>query len=93
MENHEISEGTHSFFCFRCGCIIEAGGKMVSLSVSLETPAAQDVVEIIEASSISTLCLNCAAVLLGQAIAGDPSLMMPLPEELRSHREEREEAA
>jgi len=90
MEN---SEGTHSFFCFRCGCIIGAGGKMVSLSVSLETPTGHDAVEIVEASAISTLCLSCAAVLLGQAIAGDPSLMMPLPEDARSHQEEREEAA
>ncbi len=93
MKDSAVRKHKYDFVCFRCGCIIGAGEKMVSLSVTLETPTGHDVVEILEASAISTLCLNCAAALLGQAVACDSSLIMPLPEEARAHREEREEVA
>jgi len=77
MEDYEISNGTHSFFCLRCGDFIEAGEKMVSLSLTLESPTDDGAVEITEAGTVSTLCQGCAAVLLSRAITRDPRLMMP----------------
>ena len=64
MGDYEISEGTHSLFCLRCGEFIEAGEKMVSLSLTLESPTDDGAVEITEAGTVSTLCQGCAAVLL-----------------------------
>jgi len=91
MEDYEIGEGTHSFFCLRCGDFIEAGEKMVSLSLTLENPTDDGAVEITEAGTVSTLCQGCAAVLLSRAITRDPRLMMPhrasIQEQAKKHRQ------
>jgi len=81
MEDFEIAEQKTNFVCFRCGCIIKPGEKMVSSSVTMETPMEDDSLDVIESIGISTLCLGCASVLLSQAITSDPSLMMPLAQE------------
>ena len=56
MGDHEISEGTRNFFWFRCGGAIKTGEKMVTLSITVETPTGDDVVEVLEANAISNLC-------------------------------------
>jgi len=81
MEDFEITEQKSNFVCFRCGCIIKPGEKMVSSSVTIETPTEDDELNVIESTAISTLCLGCASVLLSQAITRDPSLMMPSQQE------------
>jgi len=78
MQDLKITGQKYDFVCFRCGCIIKAGEKMVSLTVSVETPTGDGGLESNDASAISTLCSGCASVLLSQAITRDPSLMMPL---------------
>jgi tetratricopeptide (TPR) repeat protein len=78
MKDFKITEQRYNFVCFRCGCIIRTGEKMVSLSVGVETLTEDGGLESSDATAISTLCFGCASVLLGQAITGDPSLMMPL---------------
>jgi len=93
MDDYEISEGTHSFFCFRCGDSIEAGEKMVSLSVTFETPTDDDAVEVTEAGTVSTLCQGCASVLLCRAITRDPRLMMPHRASIQQHAERHRQAA
>jgi tetratricopeptide (TPR) repeat protein len=80
MKDLKTTEQKYDFVCFRCGCIIRTGEKMVSLTVSVETPTADGGLESIDATAISTLCSGCASVLLGQAITRDPRLMMPLAE-------------
>jgi len=80
VRDFEITEQEYHFVCFRCGCIIMIGERMLSLNVSVESPTEDDSVELSEATAISTLCSGCAAILLGQAIMHTPGLMMPLPE-------------
>jgi tetratricopeptide (TPR) repeat protein len=80
MKDFKITGPKYDFVCFRCGCIIRTGEKMVSLSVSVETPTENGGLESSDATAISTLCFGCASVLLGQAITHDSSLMMPLAE-------------
>jgi len=80
MEDYRIDEEKYNFVCFRCGCIIRTGDKMVSLSVTVETPTEDGGIEGSESITISALCYGCASILLGQAIMHDPDLMMPLPE-------------
>ena len=80
MEDFKITGQKYNFVCFRCGCIIRTGQEMVSLSVSVETPTEDGGLEGSEATTISSLCSGCAAILLSQAIMRDPGLMMPLPE-------------
>ena len=81
MEDFEIKEQKSNFVCFRCGCIIKPGEKMVSSSVTVETPTEDGELDVIESVGISTLCTGCASVLLSQAITSDPSLMMPLEQD------------
>jgi tetratricopeptide (TPR) repeat protein len=81
MQDSKITGQKYDFVCFRCGCIIKTGEKMVSLSVSVETPTEDGGLESIDATAISTLCSGCASALLSQAIARDPSLMMPREQE------------
>lgn len=89
MQDMEMLRQRYNFVCFRCGCIIKTGEKMVSLSISVETPTYDGGLESSDATSISTLCSGCASLLLGQAITRDPSLMMPLSQ--RSEQDETEE--
>jgi tetratricopeptide (TPR) repeat protein len=81
MEDSKITEQKYHFVCFRCGCIIKTGEKMVSLSVSVETPTEDGGLESSDATAISTLCSGCASVLLSKAIVSDPKLMMPRGQE------------
>ena len=81
MQPVESKKREDQHVCFRCGGAIEVGQKMVTLSVTVETPTGDDVVEVLEANAISTLCPACASILLGQAIASDLGLMLPLPRE------------
>ena len=87
MKGCETRKQRYDHTCFRCGGVIEAGEKMVTLSVTVETPVGDDVVEVVEAGAVSTLCTACASILLSQAIACDPSLMMPLPKGMLSEEE------
>jgi tetratricopeptide (TPR) repeat protein len=80
MQDLGMIRQKYNFVCFRCGCIIRTGEKMVSLSVSVEAPTEDGGLESSDATAICTLCSGCASVLLGQAITRDPSLMMPLAE-------------
>jgi hypothetical protein len=82
MEDFRTTGQKYNLYCFRCGCIIKTGEKVVNLSVTVETPTQDDVLEVIEATAISTLCPSCASILLSQAIARDPSLMMPPAQDL-----------
>lgn len=91
MENHETTDQKYNFVCFRCGCIIKTGEKMVNLSVTVETPTEDDTLQVAEATTVSTLCQGCAAVLLSQAITRDSSLMMPPPHKSRGEDDEGEE--
>jgi tetratricopeptide (TPR) repeat protein len=88
MQDLKITGQRYNFVCFRCGCIIRAGEKMVSLSVSVETPTEDGGLESSDATAISTLCSGCASVLLGQAITRDPRLMMPLAEHAEQEQAE-----
>jgi Flp pilus assembly protein TadD len=88
MQDLKITGQNYDFVCFRCGCIIKTGEKMVSLSVSVETPTEDGGLESIDATAISTLCSGCASVLLGQAITRDPSLMMPLAQHAEQEQAE-----
>lgn len=81
MQDMEVIRQKYNFVCFRCGCIIKAGEKMVSLSVSVETPTEDGGLESSDATAISTLCSGCASVLLSKAIVSDPKLMMPREQE------------
>jgi len=87
MQDSESTRQKYSFFCFRCGCVINAGENMVSLSVSIETPTEDGGLEGSEATTISSLCSGCSAILLSQAVMRDPDLMMPLPEKSLMERE------
>jgi tetratricopeptide (TPR) repeat protein len=91
MQDMEIIRQKYNFVCFRCGCIIRTGEKMVSLSVSVETPTEDGGLESSDATAISTLCSGCASVLLSQAITRDPSLMMPLAEHAEQEQAEEED--
>lgn len=93
MKDSGIIRQKYSFVCFRCSCIIRTGEKMVSLSVSVETPTEDGGLETSEATAISTLCSGCASVLLGQAITSNPSLMMPLPEHTKQEQDNKKEAS
>jgi len=88
MQDLKIAGQKYDFVCFRCGCIIKAGEKMVSLTVSVETPIGDGGLESNDATAISTLCSGCASVLLGQAITRDPSLMMPLAQHAEQEQAE-----
>jgi hypothetical protein len=77
MKDFKITEQKYNFVCFRCGCVIKTGEKMVSLTVSVETPTEDGGLESIDATAISTLCSGCASVLLSKSIVSDPKLMMP----------------
>ena len=88
MQDLKITGQKYNFVCFRCGCIIKTGEKMVSLTVSVETPTEDGGLESIDATAISTLCSGCASVLLGQAITRDPSLMMPLAQHAEQEQAE-----
>lgn len=81
MKDFEITGQGYDFVCFRCGCIIRTGEKMVSLTVSVETPTEDGGLESIDATAISTLCSGCASVLLTKAIVSDRKLMMPREQE------------
>jgi tetratricopeptide (TPR) repeat protein len=89
MQDFKVTEQKYNFVCFRCGRIIKTGEKMVSLSVSVESPTQDGGLESSDASTISTLCFGCASVLLAQAITRDTGLMMPVPE--RAEQEGSEE--
>lgn len=91
MEHPKITGQKYDFVCLRCGCIIKTGEKMVSLSVSVETPTDDGGLESSDATAISTLCSGCASVLLGQAITRHPSLMMPLAEHPEQEQPEEED--
>lgn len=91
MRDFRITEQKYDFVCFRCGCIIKTGEKMVSLSVSVETPTEDGGLESIDATAISTLCSGCASVLLGQAITRDPGLMVPHERETEDEEADIEE--
>jgi tetratricopeptide (TPR) repeat protein len=91
MEDFSMPGQKYNFVCFRCGCIIRTGEKMVSLTVSVETPTEDGGLESRDATTISTLCSGCASVLLGQAITRDPSLMMPLREHTQQDQAEEED--
>jgi tetratricopeptide (TPR) repeat protein len=91
MKDFKITGQKYNFVCFRCGCIIRTGEKMVSLSVSVETPTEDGGLESSDATAISTLCSGCASVLLSQAITRDPSLMMPLEEHAEQEQAEEED--
>lgn len=93
MKDFKIPVQKYDFVCFRCGCIIRTGEKMVSLSTSVETPTEDGGLESSSATAISTLCSGCASVLLGQAIARDPSLMMPLPGKGGREKDDEKEVA
>jgi len=77
MRDSEIKERKYHFVCFRCGYLIRIGEKMVSLSVSVETPTEDGGLNGREATTISSLCSGCASILFSQAIMRDPGLMMP----------------
>jgi tetratricopeptide (TPR) repeat protein len=81
MGNNETYQQEFHFECFRCGCIINAGEKMVNLFISLETPTEDDSTKEIGGTSVSTLCFDCASVLLSQSIIGDLTLTIPAVEE------------
>jgi hypothetical protein len=81
MKDLKITEEKYDFVCFRCGCVIRTGEKMVSLTVSVETPTEDGGLESIDATAISTLCSGCASVLLSKSIVSDPKLMMPREQE------------
>ena len=61
MRDVESTKQEHDHVCFRCGGAIEVGEKMVTLSVTVEIPIGDDVVEVLEANAISTLCPACAS--------------------------------
>jgi hypothetical protein len=81
LENRETKEQKYKFFCFRCGCIIRTGEKMVNLLVNVETLVEDRTLNVIESTAISTLCPGCASVLLSKAITSDSMLMMPREQE------------
>lgn len=91
MKDFKNTEQKYHFVCFRCGCIIKTGEKMVNLSVSVETPTEDGGLESRDAITISSLCSGCASVLLGEAITRDPSLMMPAERETEDDDVEIEE--
>lgn len=91
MKDFKITGQRYNFVCFRCGCIIRPGEKMVSLSVSVETPTEDGGLEASDANAISTRCSGCASVLLGQAITRDPRLMMPPAEHPEQEQTEEED--
>jgi len=73
-----------NFVCFRCGRVIEPKDKMLTISLSIETPRDDSSVDGIESYAISTLCLCCASVILTEAVI-NKGLVMPAPifEELK----------
>ena len=79
------------FVCFRCASTVRPGQRMVNMSVSIETPTDFSSVRSIEATTVSTLCVPCAAVLLSRAIVSRPKLMMPPERETEDEDLETEE--
>jgi len=91
MQDTESSRQKYNFVCLRCGRIIGTGEKMVSLSVSIDTPTEDGGLESSGATAISTLCSGCASILLSRAIVSDPELMMPHEQEPEDEDEEIDE--
>jgi len=66
-----------SFVCFRCGRVIEPKDKMLTVSVSVETPRDDGSIDGVESYAISSLCFCCASVILTEAVV-DKGLTMPI---------------
>jgi hypothetical protein len=84
--NNEMSQ--FNFVCFRCGGIIKPDERMITVSVSLETPTRDNSIESIDCTSISSLCFPCAAILISKAVVSDDQLMMPPLREVEVIQEE-----
>lgn len=65
-----------SFVCFRCGGVIEPKDKMLTVSVSVETPKDDGSIDCVGSYPISSLCFCCASVILTEAVI-DKGLTMP----------------
>ena len=81
MGNNEACRYEFHFECFSCGCIINTGEKMVNLFSSLETPTEDGFTKEIGGTSVSTLCFDCASVLLSQSIISELTLIEPVEDE------------
>jgi hypothetical protein len=77
------SGGIFDFVCSRCDRIIKPDERMLTISVSTETPTRKGAVECIESYAISSLCLSCASILLSEAVI-NKGLVTPttIPEEV-----------
>ena len=90
MNNSGDVQPKLNFVCFRCGSIIKAEDRMMSLSISLETPTEDDAIQQLENIAVSSLCFACASLMLSEAIVADKHLMMPkreVPQEVEDEDE------
>ncbi|MFH1031211.1 MAG: hypothetical protein V1767_01370 [Chloroflexota bacterium] len=62
MRNNSRRE-KRNIACHRCGNIIKPGEKMITIAASLETPRRDGSIELLEVSTVSSVCSSCASIL------------------------------